>query len=119
MTINELIGKTLTKIEGKKGDGELGFHTTDGEIYRLYHSQRCCESVYLDDVCGEFGDLIGFPILQAEETSNIQDPGKPSQHSVSWTWTFYRITTMKGQVVLRWIGESNGNYSESVSFCKL
>ncbi len=119
-SITDLLGKTLTRCK-KVGDDEILFETSCGEKYRMWHSQDCCEHVYIEDICGELTDLIGCPILQAEENSNNDMPsGVELEYTPeSMTWTFYRISTMKGQVVLRWLGESNGYYSESVSFDKV
>ncbi len=84
----------------------------------MHHHQDCCESVSIQDVCGELSDLVGTPILQAEENSSGEDPAdcpKRDYQPESMTWTFYRIATMKGQVVIRWLGTSNGYYSERIS----
>lgn len=118
---NELIGKTIISIVGKVGDDEMIFNTSDGKQYKLFHYQDCCESVTIEDIIGDIGDLIGNSILLAEEVSNNENPvGYVSDgYQDSFTWTFYKLATIKGSVTIRWYGESNGYYSESVDFCEV
>ena len=61
--INELLGKTLTNIDAS--DTEIYFLTDAGEKYRMYHSQDCCESVSIEDICGDLEYIIGITILVA------------------------------------------------------
>ena len=125
VSISELVGQTLSKIEGKEGDEELTFYTVDGKVYKQYHDQDCCEPVYIEDVCGDLADLIGSPILRATEDSNSDEhpepvDGKELPYSDdSFTWTFYNFTTAKGHVTIRWFGTSNGYYSKSVDFVRV
>lgn len=115
-----LVGKTLTRAVNVD-DEEIVFETADGDTFRLYHSQDCCESVKVESITGDLGDLIGTPILLAEEATSEDDPPdyKHQYPSDSQTWTFYKLRTIKGSVDIRWYGTSNGYYSESVSFAKL
>lgn len=121
LKFSDLVGKTLVACAGKKGYDEVEFETTDGSIFKLYHSQDCCESVRVEDICGELSNLVGCPILQAEESTSFAHPaGYNAEYSPeSFTWTFYRIATIKGSVTIRFYGESNGYYSESVDFVKI
>lgn len=116
----ELLGKTLVNIKGEVGGDEIVMTTSEGEIYKLFHSQDCCEDVRIEDIVGDLNDLLDTPLLMADEAaSKNEHPADiktiPSQDD-SFTWTFYKLATVKGYVTLRWFGTSNGYYSERVSF---
>lgn len=116
--ISEIIGKTIIKIE--KTNDSLVFYTQDNLVYKMFHDQVCCESVTLEDIWGDLDDLLDSPITMAEEVSNSDDKlDRIDEIYDSFTWTFYKLATVKGYVTLRWLGESNGYYSESVSFEKI
>lgn len=117
MSFSELEGHTLVSVEGMvRGSEEILFTSESGERFKMWHKQDCCEHVSLDDVCGDPSDLVGTPIVIAEETCSEQKDG---EYGNSETWTFYHIRTMKGTVSLRWYGSSNGYYSERAAFAKL
>ncbi len=122
--VSELVGKTLSAIDA--GYDEIVFTCNDGSIYKMYHEQDCCECVSLEDVCGDWDDLIGVPLVVAEEVSNYEPTSeydkKKTKDVEEWgscTWTFYKFATTKGYVDVRWFGESNGYYSEGVDFIRI
>jgi hypothetical protein len=103
-----LKGKTLKEVlHLKKGGEKISFIVDDQEAYHMEHFQDCCEAVWVEDVCGDLNDLVGTPILFAEVSSSEDQ---------SVEWTFYRIGTIKGTVVIRWCGELDTYYSIEVSF---
>ena len=111
--MKDLLGQTIELIEAEVGSDRVKIVTQEGATYLMFHDQDCCEDIEVNEIIGDLEDLIGSPLVMAEESSNNDDP-KPSEYSYSWTWTFYRFATAKGTVVLRWLGESNGYYGESV-----
>jgi uncharacterized protein YegJ (DUF2314 family) len=115
-TFEDLVGSTLSALDNQN-DKALVFTLDTGEKYKLYHDQDCCESVFIEDIVGDLDDLIGVPILMAEEATNSKNPeGVEFPDQDSFTWTFYKLATIKGSVTIRWYGESNGYYSESVDW---
>lgn len=132
--LEELLGKTLVKAEKVKaragrdiatGDDnyadEIVFITNLGVEYRLFHDQDCCEGVSVEDIVGNLADLVGAPILMAECVTheNVNPEDAPRKGEDSFTWTFYKFATIKGYVTIRWYGESNGYYSEEVTFARM
>jgi hypothetical protein len=109
---DELLGRTLYRAEA---DGDtLTLYLSNTNYVRFQHYQDCCESVYIEDICGDLEDLVGAPLIEAEEVSNYE--AEPlSENEESYTWTFYKFATRKGSVSVRWYGSSNGYYSESVN----
>jgi hypothetical protein len=117
--IDEFIGKTFTAVKGAEvGSDSITWTADDGSEYRMFHDQDCCESVELADVVGDIEDLIGATIVEAYEAES-GDPGPRDKYDDSYTWTFYRLRTIKGTVTLRWYGTSNGYYSEGVDIERL
>lgn len=134
----ELIGKTLDVVQTVAHPEShdlvaILFETNDGICYSLEHEQDCCEMVWIEELEGDLSDLLGSPIIVAEEASNswhstddsrimhiLHDRGPiENRCDESYTWTFYKIATIKGWVDVRFYGTSNGYYSESVSFLRI
>ena len=120
-TFEDLKGTTLASVKRVKGEGdELHFMLDNGETYKLYHAQDCCEDVRIEDITGDVFDLIGVPILMAEEAQSDPPARAEDEYTPeSETWTFYKLATIKGYVTIRWWGTSNGCYSESVDWAKV
>lgn len=110
--LKSMLGRVFTRVEGSVGSGEMVFVAQDGARFTFTHYQDCCESVDINDIVGDLQDLVGEPLLIAEEASNADGP--EPEYADSYTWTFYKFATRKGYVDVRWLGESNGYYSESV-----
>lgn len=109
--IENLLGKVINKIVGlEKNSEEFTFYLDSGKMVTFFHEQDCCESVRVNDICGDIEDLIDTPILDAREESNGEDCEEGHR-----TWTFYIFRTIKGSVTIIWRGYSNGYYSERVS----
>ena len=115
-----LEGKIISEINNTSD--EMIFITNEGN-YKLYHAQDCCECVEIEDICGDLNDLLNSPILLAEEIiheNDVNPEGVPKKEfQDAFTWTFYKLATINGYVTIRWYGESNGYYAETVDFKKM
>ena len=136
-----LVGLTITEaINCEVDSDEIILRTDAGFDIVMCHIQDCCEHVSVEDIVGDVEDIVGSEILVAEEVSStdLQESkdevarilfGDEAEVAVAvlngWkaestgndesnTWTFYKIDTAKGGIVIRWLGSSNGYYSERV-----
>ncbi|AUM42528.1 DUF7448 domain-containing protein [Salmonella enterica] len=113
--IEDMIGQIFREIEINesrtllmfRGDYHRGHW---GRVFTFFHEYDCCESVWIEDITGDLDDLTDSVITEAEVVTETRDTDEGSQ-----TWSFFKFGTKKGCVTVRWCGESNGFYSESVS----
>jgi len=110
--IESMVGHVFTSVT--QDGSEMVFENAT-ERFVFFHSQDCCESVSIEDICGDLQDLVGEPLLIAEEVSGETPVDFNEEEHDSVTWTFYKFATRRGYVDVRWFGESNGYYSEGVS----
>ena len=113
MTIANMVGRTFERVVVDKDDDTICF-VGKKHSHLFYYEQDCCESVYIAQIDGDIDDLEGSPILMAEEVTQTPDKKDRVTGDDSETWTFYKFATSKGYVTIRWVGSSNGYYSESV-----
>lgn len=106
--IDTMVGKTFTKVWSTN---DVMVFENAVERYTFYHRQDCCETVGIEDINGDLEDLENLPLLMAREVSGETGDDNGAE---SYTWTFYKFATFKGYVDVRWLGISNGYYSESV-----
>lgn len=112
----DLKGAIISTIDGlETGSETVDIRTQDGKHYRMAYYQDCCASCSVEEIHGDVADLLNSPILLAEEVCNADEPSK-KEHPESFTWTFYKLATIKGSVTIRWYGSSNGYYCESPDF---
>ena len=110
----QMLGKTFVQVTGAVGNFDLLFETANGERFMFSHQQDCCERVDINDIVGDLQDLVGEPLLLAEEVQGETPVDFNERDYESVTWTFYKFATRKGWVDVRWLGESNGYYGEGV-----
>ncbi len=124
-TVEDLVGEILAYVDTDEHGEEIRLTTQTGKVFTIYHSQYCCEYVRIVDTEGNWRDLIGKVI---EEVSVKADHGVyPEDRGVrpacatdnSWTSTDFVFRVDGATVISRWVGESNGYYSESVDIAEL
>lgn len=113
-----IVNQPVLAVTGlKKGSDNLTIQLMNGTLV-LEHQQDCCERVIIEDFDGDEEDFVGQVLLEAEEVTDGQGKhqrGKAPKYADSLTWTFYKFRTTKGRLWVRWLGESNGYYSERVT----
>jgi len=124
------LGKTFINVF-KKSIDTIVFIENGGTKF-IMTKDKWGERGSIDDIIGDLKDLIGSPILMAEEATDGHLQPKELQsgggfHIVgegkvrwqdSYTWAFYKLATIKGYVTVRWYGYSNGFYCEKAKIYK-
>lgn len=111
--IDVLVSEVLTHIDTDEKNSETILTTESGKIVKIFHVQDCCETVSIEDTEGDWHKLVGKVIVEASKDEVPQgDP--PPEYPDSWTRTTLKFRVDGETVISRWIGESNGYYSESV-----
>ena len=65
----EMIGQVMESVSGGVGGDRMVFEAANGRKFEFFHEQDCCEDVHIEDIIGDVNDLIGVPILEAEQVS--------------------------------------------------
>jgi hypothetical protein len=134
--ISDLEGLTLTAFSIKAGQKTVLLQT-EQRAFLLVRRLSDPASIFVESICGNIEDILNTPILTAEKItsrgikpahaddvtdlvlSRIHGDEPEPYLADSHTWTFYTLGTEKGVVTIRWLGQSNGFYSEEVEILEL
>jgi len=111
-----LVGEVLEAIDVDKEKDQILFTTRSGRQFLIHHEQDCCETVEIVGQDGCFLKLVGKPIVEAREIA-IDTSDDDNSDSQTTTTLVFRVD---GETVIsRWVGDSNGYYSESVDISEI
>jgi len=109
---NQFYLREIASIEGLVEDSErVNITFKDGSNLVQAHENDCCELVGVSQVDGDPSKHVGAVVYDFLEKSRIATSDEVDE---SGTWTFYTLKTSAGYLDWRWLGTSNGYYSESV-----
>jgi hypothetical protein len=112
--LEKMKGQIIRQVDGLEQFSEqVTIKMESRDCFVFYHDQSCCETVRLEDFDLEAEELEGAIVLDAYLETNSED-STGIEYPDSFTWSFYRIVTNKGALCMRWLGKSNGYYSEEV-----
>ncbi len=111
-----LVGEVLDAVDIDREENQILLTTRSGRRFLVYHEQDCCETVAMHWQDGSFDKLIGKPIIEARDIA-IDTSEEAIDSSQTTTTLIFRVDDQT--VISRWIGDSNGYYSESVDIAEL
>jgi hypothetical protein len=113
---SDLVGEVLDAVDIDREENQILLTTRSGRRFMVYHEQDCCESVRMVGQNGSFDKLIGKPIVEARDIA-VDTSEEAIDSSQTTTTLVFRVDDQT--VISRWIGDSNGYYSESVDIAEL
>lgn len=114
--MKDLIGESIRAIEKFDDQRVIVRLRTGWQSFIFFHDQDCCELVELREA--NMDGIIGKVIcaVSAEVDHNLPEGAEQMESFTNTTFTF---KTEDGSVgTLRFLGQSNGYYSESVEFAE-
>lgn len=95
----------------------IAFICDDNRVFIMLQTKgnTIQDYTYIESIVGDINDLVGTPILLAEECSAPVDIRMKSTPD----WTFYKLATIKGYVDIRWVDASPFLYSAAVGIVEL
>ena len=114
---SDLVGEVLDAVDIDREENQILLTTRSGRKFLVYHEQDCCEKVAISGQDGNFDKLIGKPIVEARDFAVDTGESESDYDSQTTTTLVFRVDDQT--VISRWIGDSNGYYSESVDIAEL
>tara|TARA_R100000951_G_scaffold113672_1_gene116162 strand:+ start:92 stop:463 length:372 start_codon:yes stop_codon:yes gene_type:complete len=107
--LDNMVGRVVKYVD--VDHDQMKITCEDNSVFTFYHEQDCCESVYIYETEGEPMSLKGWKLLLVDMEATREDN---APYDESRTTTVVKFITNENTVSVKWIGESNGYYSESV-----
>ena len=114
---SDLVGEVLDAVDIDREENQILLTTRSGRKFLVYHEQDCCETVAISDQDGNFDNLIGKPLIEARDFAVDTGESESDYDSQTTTTLVFRVDDQT--VISRWVGDSNGYYSESVDIAEL